>query len=182
MNMLDIKDEAELIKFFQKLKIIREEPPLCKNCNVPMSMRPKNDSIDKFTWKCTKSSKCGTTQAIRNDSFLKKCDKHLHIFLKLVYHWSVRTPIKTISKELGISRGTVISWFQEFRVIVLKELDKDNLVLGGNRLVVEIDESLFVKVKHNKGKDLNRAQVWVFGIYERESFSLWFHRETPLHY
>ncbi|CAF0948312.1 unnamed protein product [Brachionus calyciflorus] len=39
----------------------------------------------------------------------------------------------------------------------------------GNGLVVEIDGSLFVRVKHNKGKDLKREQVWVFGLYERES-------------
>lgn len=32
---------------------------------------------------------------------------------------------------------------------------------------VEIDESLFVKVKHHKGKDLGRPQIWVFGMYER---------------
>lgn len=34
--------------------------------------------------------------------------------------------------------------------------------------MVEIDESLFVKVKHNKGKDLGRPQIWVFGMYERK--------------
>jgi hypothetical protein len=34
--------------------------------------------------------------------------------------------------------------------------------------VIEIDESLFVKVKHHKGKDLSRSQVWVFGFYERD--------------
>ena len=33
----------------------------------------------------------------------------------------------------------------------------------------EIDDSLFVKVKHHKGKDLIRHQQWVFGIYERNT-------------
>ena len=33
--------------------------------------------------------------------------------------------------------------------------------------MVEIDESLFIRVKHHKGKDLKREQVWIFGMYER---------------
>jgi hypothetical protein len=86
-----------------------------------------------------------------------------------MYHWSVRTPIRTIEKELTISRATVITWFQMFRNLAVKDLDKENLVVGGNRMVVEIDESLFVKVKHHKGKDLKRPLVWVFGIYESET-------------
>jgi hypothetical protein len=56
-----------------------------------------------------------------------------------------------------------------FRNSAVKDLDKENLVVGGNRMVVEIDESCFVKVKHHKGKDLKRPQVWVCGIYERET-------------
>lgn len=39
--------------------------------------------------------------------------------------------------------------------------------MGGKGKVVEIDESLFVKVKHWKGKDLKRKQVWIFGLTER---------------
>ncbi|CAF0916032.1 unnamed protein product [Brachionus calyciflorus] len=45
----------------------------------------------------------------------------------------------------------------------------EQLVLGGDGKVVEIDESLFVRVKHGKGKDLKRGRVWVFGMYERGS-------------
>ena len=32
-----------------------------------------------------------------------------------------------------------------------------------------VDESLFVKMKHHKGKDLKIPQVWVFGLYERQT-------------
>ncbi|CAF1098826.1 unnamed protein product, partial [Brachionus calyciflorus] len=48
-------------------------------------------------------------------------------------------------------------------------LNKSNFRLGGEKKIVEIDESLFIKLKHFKGKDLKRPQVWVFGMYERSS-------------
>ena len=45
--------------------------------------------------------------------------------------------------------------------------DKNNIKLGGEDKIVEIDESLFIKVKHNRGCDTLRPKVWVFGLYER---------------
>jgi hypothetical protein len=45
-----------------------------------------------------------------------------------------------------MSRATVITWFQMFRNLAVKDLDKENLILGCNRMVIEIDEILFVKV------------------------------------
>ena len=33
--------------------------------------------------------------------------------------------------------------------------------------IVEIDESLFIKVKHNRGHDTLRPKIWVFGLYEK---------------
>ena len=32
---------------------------------------------------------------------------------------------------------------------------------------LEFYESVFIRVKHTKGKDLKREQVWIFGMYER---------------
>ena len=37
--------------------------------------------------------------------------------------------------------------------------------MGGPNKILEIDESLFIKVKHHKGKDLKRP----YGLYERET-------------
>jgi hypothetical protein len=79
MNYSDVKDEIKLIQFFQELNKLKKEAPMCKKCKVCMPMKFKNDSIDKHAWKCTR---CGTSQSIRNDTFLKKCEKHLNVFLK----------------------------------------------------------------------------------------------------
>ena len=47
------------------------------------------------------------------------------------------------------------------------DIDKKNLKMGGPGKIVEIDESLYAKVKHSKGKDLMRPQVWTFGLVQR---------------
>ncbi|CAF0708282.1 unnamed protein product [Brachionus calyciflorus] len=49
--------------------------------------------------------------------------------------------------------------------------DKQNLKLGELGKIIEIDESLNAKVKHGKGKDLKRPQVWVLGLVQRKDSS-----------
>ena len=53
------------------------------------------------------------------------------------------------------------------RLVANRAAGINNTVLGGHNRVIEIDKSLFVKVKHLKGKDLVPKQVWIFGMYER---------------
>ena len=45
--------------------------------------------------------------------------------------------------------------------------NKNDIRIGGEGRIVEIDESLFIKVKHKRGRDILRPKVWVFGLYER---------------
>jgi hypothetical protein len=72
------------------------------------------------------------------------------------------------------SRNTLTACLQKQRHVAFVAFEKDNVVLGGRNMVVEIDESLFIKVKHFKGKDLARPQVWVFGMHERDTKRLLF--------
>ena len=41
---------------------------------------------------------------------------------------------------------------------------------------MQIDESMFLRVKHNRGKDINRLkeQVCVFGLYDEENRKILF--------
>jgi len=45
--------------------------------------------------------------------------------------------------------------------------NKKNIKISVVDKIVEIDESLFIKVKHNWGRDTIRPKKWVFGLNER---------------
>ncbi|CAF1034829.1 unnamed protein product [Brachionus calyciflorus] len=70
---------------------------------------------------------------------------------------------------INVSIPVINRCFKLMRFLCRKKINKDELILGGNGQVIEIDESLFVRVKHGKGKDLKRERIWVFVMYERGS-------------
>ena len=69
--------------------------------------------------------------------------------------------------EHKLTRDTIASIFTKIKNLCSIDIDKANLKLGGRNKIVEIDESLYAKVKHNKDKDLKRPQVWTFGLVQR---------------
>eukprot|EP00794_Sanderia_malayensis_P021049 gene21049-23103_t len=44
-----------------------------------------------------------------------------------------------------------------------------NIRLGGPGRIVEIDESVMIKGKYNRGARRQQHQQWVFGIYDRKT-------------
>ena len=129
MDFLQGNDDTKIIKFFQKIGIIGTKAPVCKRCSVDMKWCVKKDNIDKVAWRCTKNN-CGSSVSIRKGSFLECFNKDLHCFLKLLYHWAVKTPHKVIERELKISRNTITAWQQKFKLVAVKALDRNNYILG----------------------------------------------------
>ena len=111
MEYIECRDTEVLIKYFQKVGLLKSTAPLCGKCNIAMNWCLKSDNIDKFVWRCTKG--CGSSCSIRRGSFLEGFKNDLHTFLKLVYHWAIKTPQKVVAKELIVSRNTVTAWYQK---------------------------------------------------------------------
>jgi hypothetical protein len=53
-------------------------------------------------------------------------------------------------------------------------LDKNKIKLGGTNHMIQIDESLFAKIKYKRGKDLLRKQVSVFGKFDARTDIIYF--------
>lgn len=65
----------------------------------------------------------------------------------------------------GHSSHTIAAYYSIFRTIILNTLVEEDTIIGGDGIIVELDESKFGKIKYNLGHRVEG--VWVFGGVER---------------
>ncbi|KAK3920966.1 Phosducin-like protein 3, partial [Frankliniella fusca] len=101
----------------------------------PVVLGAKNRAQDGFVWRCNKcQSVC---------SWFAESKMPLREIILIIYMWVYKFFQDHIMRDVDISKKTVVDWF------------------SGPEKTVEIDESLFNKRKHNKGKK-SVCQQWVF--------------------
>ncbi|KAL3110312.1 hypothetical protein niasHT_019869 [Heterodera trifolii] len=77
--------------------------------------------------------------------------------------WTEDFRNKNAIKELGISEPTCVNWFNYCRTQCVQQQK-----IGGVNVVVEMDETCWVKQKHNRGKPKKGCSKWFFGAIERK--------------
>ena len=101
-------------------------------------------------------------------------------FVSLVYSFSAQNmTYKENKKEArlppgdyadnGLSDKTLNKWNQYFRWLCAQDIKKKHKKVGGRSSIVEMDESLFGKLKYGKGSASQRRRKWVFGGKCRET-------------
>ncbi|GFR04131.1 putative transposase-like protein [Trichonephila clavata] len=72
-----------------------------------------------------------------------------------------------VVNDLKINKNTVVDWYMFCREVCMIACVNESAKLGGEGAIVEIDESLFGKMKYGRGKSVKGS--WVFGGIQRES-------------
>ena len=84
-----------------------------------------------------------------------------------VYYWVQKIFTHyTVLRNVQITLETSVDW-RSYCSEVCEHWFNNQEAIGGNGCIVEIDETLVVRKKYNKGRDL--VQTWLFGGIERVS-------------
>ena len=92
--------------------------------------------------------------------------------LDLIYLFAWKTPVLKAARELKINANTAIDYYNYLREVCTNATaSREDHVIGGPGLTVEIDESKFFRRKYNRGRILPGSQKdgWVFGGICRET-------------
>lgn len=135
----------------------------CGDCGESVALSNRNKLSDKCMYQCTG---CFKRTSVRTGSAFEGSKLPLHDIMKLLLYFCQNNTVAEATQKIGCTKSTTVRWFQKFRNDCGLLLEASFERLGGaTSPVVEIDETLVVKRKYNRGR--NREQRWVFGAIER---------------
>lgn len=161
--------EEEAIRYLIAENII-QQPEKCIKCQY------YNITRRSKCWRCS-NSVCRKEWSIFNKSQFSKTKLQVNEFLEMCYYWLVGLKHNQICTITGISHSTITYHMKYLRKLASTSLDFIDLKIGGEGIIVEIDESKLGKNKHHRGHPVNGA--WVLGGVERTENRKLFLVEVP---
>ena len=124
--------------------------------------------LEKELYRCNKKH-CRTKLSLYGGTIFEKMHICLPEALKVIYEWSVRTPVTTAAATLGMPHSTLSNWYSRMRQLAtIFYFSAAECRIGGEGVEVEIDESKFSKNKYGRGRRL-ASQIWGFAGVVRGS-------------
>ena len=111
------------------------------------------------------SRHCRKSFSVFAGTFFSRAVLPINKIMRMAYFWLCRCSTSSVVAITGHSTDTVCAYFKYFRELVADALDEVDICIGGDGVVVELDESKFGKRKQHRGHSVEG--VWVLGGVER---------------
>ncbi|ORD96001.1 hypothetical protein HERIO_2023 [Hepatospora eriocheir] len=155
----------DLIEFLC-IKGILKRYVKCGTCLLDMKTKPYTRNSDSVAFKCCNRN-CNDFSkyvSICTKSLLSGFTVPLRDFLLVAYKWFNNHTHEQIGTEVNIKNKSIIKIIDLLRNQCFKYKTKNPIRLGGDGMIVQIDESLFRhKQKYHRGRQPTR-EIWVFRL------------------
>lgn len=163
---------------------------ICQFCGATMTLRQPKDEKRYGTWRCQNKAQHpeGKTLEIGflQGTFFAGSHLTTQKIFALTYYWAHQYGRQEdIKHELKIDDHTIVDWRMFCRDICAQHYVANPIMIGGEGRnkgvemeiesyfvigkVVEVDETLIVRRKYNRGRISEKEQIWLFGGVERGS-------------
>lgn len=150
--------KLEIKKILKKLK--KNQKMICKKCGNALKKSKQKELLGICSFKYCKSKNYKWANTIFQNLKISKSK-----CLQLLELWMNNEKSKTISYNLNINKKTVSNVLKKLENILVPSYYSKCSKIGGNNIVVEIDESKFGKRKYHRGHKVEGT--WIFGMVER---------------
>lgn len=115
-------------------------------------------------YRCT-AKDCRKRISLIRNTFFSQSRLACNEVLAIGYYWLSGCNASSIITMTGHSSATISDYLGYYRSLVERAINPDGAIIGGEGIIVELDESKFGKRKYNRGHAVDGA--WVIGGVER---------------
>jgi IS1 family transposase len=156
MNFYSLGDiflDDKKAKVYLLEKNVFYENLACPKCGAMM-----NRSLERWKFSCWSRS-CRIEKSISSYTFFAGQKLLFNQILLLGKLWLDKVSVDSAISFTGHSPKTVVAFWRHFRQLVASTLDLSDTIIGGQGIVVQVDESKLGRRKYNRGHRVEG--IWV---------------------
>lgn len=156
-------DEIRCIERLVSLRVLHKSAK-CKVCANSMRLVLTSD---RKVFRCDRLTCRGQEISYRRGSVFKGTRLETLQVMRLARCWLNGETHGMATRTTGIHKDAVTVWFMAFRELVSIDMGNNREPIGGEGVIVEVDETLLGRRKYNKGHSVEGAWV-IMGIERSE--------------